>query len=331
MKNILSYLIKHQKLSREEARRTLIGIAKEEFNQHQVAAFLTIYLMRMITVEELLGFRDAMLELCIQTDLSDYKCIDLCGTGGDEKNTFNISTLASFVVAGAGEKVSKHGNYGISSASGSSNMLEYFGYKFSNDRDKLMKELDETGICFLHAPLFHAAMKAVGPIRRELQLKTFFNILGPLVNPSFPEFQLTGVYNLETARHYQYIFQQIDKKFKILYSLDGYDEISLTSSVKVISNDGEKLLSPSDLGFPDLKKKDLFGGNNIKEAADIFISILKGKGNKKQEDVVVVNAAMALQCLNPEQMFNECVENARYSLKKGSALDAFQKLIRLNS
>ncbi len=330
MKEILGKLTGHYRLSRQEAHEILTGIGEGKYNESQVAAFLTVYLMRMVTVDELLGFRDALLELCVQTDLSEYKCIDLCGTGGDGKNTFNISTLASFVVAGAGEKVSKHGNYGVSSGSGSSNMMEHFGYKFSTDRDKLTQELDNAGICFLHAPLFHPAMKFVGPIRKELQLKTFFNILGPLVNPSFPEYQIAGVYNLETARLYQYIFQQTSSKYKILYSLDGYDEISLTSQVKIISNKGEELLSPANLGFSQLQQEDITGGGSVKEAANIFINILEGKGTKEQEDVVNANAAMALQCLNPQMNYADAKAGAEKSVKSGGALKAFKKLMELN-
>ncbi len=330
MKKILEKLTRHYKLNRQEAREVLTGIGIGKYNQSQVATFLTVYLMRIITVDELLGFRDALLELCIHTDLSEYKSIDLCGTGGDGKNTFNISTLASFVVAGAGEKVSKHGNYGVSSASGSSNMMEYFGYKFSNERDKLIRELDTAGICFLHAPLFHPAMKFVGPIRKELQLKTFFNILGPLVNPSLPEYQIAGVYNLQTARFYQYMFQQTNSKYKIIYSLDGYDEISLTSEVKIISNKGEELLSPADLGYSQLQNEDLFGGNSVDEAAIIFLNILEGKGTQAQENVVNVNAAMALQCLNPHLSNINARAGAEESLKSGKALNVFRKLIELN-
>jgi anthranilate phosphoribosyltransferase len=251
MKQILLKLTAHQFLEREEACDVLIRIARSEYNQSEVSAFLTVFMMRSITVDELAGFRDALLELCLHTDLSDFNTIDLCGTGGDGKNTFNISTLASFVVAGAGEKVAKHGNYGVSSNCGSSNVMEFYGYEFTNDRDTLLKQLENAGICFLHAPLFHPAMKAVAPIRRELGLKTFFNMLGPMVNPSFPKNQLTGVFNLETARLYNYIYQRTDKNYSIVYSLDGYDEISLTSAFKIISNHEEQLLFPKILGlFP---------------------------------------------------------------------------------
>ena len=250
MKEILQRLTSHLPLEREEAKNVLKKIAAGDYNNSQVSAFLTVFMMRMITVNELAGFRDALLELCLATDLSEFDTIDLCGTGGDGKNTFNISTLSSFVVAGAGGKVAKHGNYGVSSACGSSNVLEYLGYKFTSDRDTLRHQIDKANICFLHAPLFHPAMKTVAPIRRELGVKTFFNMLGPMVNPSFPHNQLVGVWNLETARLYNYIYQQTDKNYTIIYSLDGYDEISLTSEFKMISNMEEELLDPEKIGFP---------------------------------------------------------------------------------
>lgn len=331
MKEILHKLTSHITLTREEARDILTGIATARYNQSQVAAFLTVYMMRLVTVEELMGFRDALLELCVKTDLNAYNTIDMCGTGGDGKNTFNISTLASFVVAGAGEKVAKHGNYGVSSAAGSSNMLEYFGYEFSNNREKLLKELDEAGICFLHAPLFHPAMKNVGPIRKELALKTFFNILGPMVNPSFPPNQLIGVFSLETARLYHYIFQQTDRKFTIIYSLDGYDEISLTDSFKAISNSGEHLLEPRDLGFDYVKQDQIFGGNSVEEAAIIFSSILKGEGTEPQNNVVLANAGMGLKTIQPEKELSECIALAKESLESGRANKVFDKLIAMNN
>jgi len=330
MKETLQKLTSHNSLEREEAREILMGIATGKYNQSQVASFLTVYMMRLITVEELMGFRDALLQLCVKTDLAGYNTVDMCGTGGDGKNTFNISTLASFVVAGAGEMVSKHGNYGVSSASGSSNMLEYFGYSFSNDRDKLLGELDECGICFLHAPLFHPAMKNVGPIRKELGLKTFFNILGPMVNPSFPPNQLIGVFSLETARLYHYIFQQSDRNFTILFSLDGYDEISLTGPFKAISNSGEQLLEPRNLGFPVLQQKDIFGGNNVEEAAVIFEKILRKEGTEAQNNVVIANAAMGLKTSRPQDSMEDCLDAARQSLLGGKALLAFEKLMKLN-
>lgn len=330
MKETLLKLTHHQTLSREEAHAILRGIGTGEYNSSQVSAFLTVFMMRLITVEELTGFRDALLELCLRTDLDGISTIDMCGTGGDGKNTFNISTLSSFVVAGAGGKVAKHGNYGISSASGSSNMMEHFGYRFSNDRDKLMRELDQAGICFLHAPLFHPAMKNVGPIRKELALKTFFNILGPMVNPSFPPNQVMGVFSLETARLYHYIFQSTDRRFRIVYSLDGYDEISLTGDFKIISDEGESLMNPADLRKPVYSQEDLFGGNSVEEAAAIFERILNGEGSVAQNDVVVVNSAVGIQCLQPEKTMEESMEMAADSLFSGRAMKVFRKLMDLN-
>lgn len=329
MKEILQKLTSHIPLEREEARNILKRIANGDYNNSQATAFLTVYMMRMITVHELAGFRDALLDLCISTDLSEFNTIDLCGTGGDGKSTFNISTLASFVVAGAGGKVAKHGNYGVSSPCGSSNVLEFLGYKFTNNRDILRNQLDKTNICFLHAPLFHPAMKAVGPIRKELSVKTFFNMLGPLVNPSFPMNQLVGVWNLETARLYNYIYQETDKNYTILYSLDGYDEISLTSEFKMISNHEEELLSPEKIKFQRLTSEDLRGGTNVEESVKIFMNILKGKGTTAQKAVVAVNSGYALRKIFPEKSLPECFEMAENSLRGGKALNVLQKLLTL--
>lgn len=326
MKDILFRLVNQEKLSYQEARETLLGIAKGEHNQSQVASFLTVFMLRPVTVEELAGFRDAMLELCIRIDLTDFDSIDLCGTGGDGKNTFNISTLSSFIVAGAGGKVAKHGNYGVSSSSGSSNMMEHFGYRFTNDEAALKKQLDQAGICFLHAPLFHPAMKNVGPIRRDLGLKTFFNMLGPMVNPSLPHKQLTGVYSLETARLYHYIYQKTDIKYGIVYTLDGYDEISLTSDFKMITNMGEKLLSPEDIGFDKHYEIDLYGGKSVDEAAKVFINILEGKGSKEQNNVVIANSGMALSLLFPDKALDQCFEMAEKSLFDKMALKVLKNI-----
>ena len=290
MKDILNRLINNQILSREESKEVLTGLATGQYNNSQVASFLTIYLMRAIRVEELEGFRDAMLELCNPVDLEGFNAIDVCGTGGDGKNTFNISTISSFVVAGAGVNVAKHGNYGVSSINGSSNVLEYLGVKFSGDADQMKRSIEASGICFMHAPLFHPAMKNVGPIRKELGVKTFFNMLGPMVNPAFPPNQLVGVFNLELARLYGYLYQNTSKHFSIVHALDGYDEISLTGSFKLISNQKEEVLAPVDLGFDALQQHQLHGGETIKEAADIFKSILTGQGTGAQNNAVLANA-----------------------------------------
>jgi anthranilate phosphoribosyltransferase len=331
MKEILRDLFDHKTLSRQEARRVLTSIARGEYNQSHMAAFLTVYLMRSITVEELAGFRDAMLELCIPVDFHDLNTIDLCGTGGDGKDTFNISTLASFVVAGAGGMVAKHGNYGVSSACGSSNIMETAGYKFSNDPSKLRREIEEAGICFFHAPLFNPAMKNVGPVRKELGMKTFFNILGPMVNPSQPVNQLVGVFSLELARLYNYLYQETGKNFVILHSLDGYDEISLTGEVRMISNREDRILSPEQMGFRRIKPEQIRGGNTVAESVKIFMELLEGKGDEIRTSVVLVNAAMAIQCLNQDKSYDECVDMARESIISGKAKNVLTRLISLQA
>src|SRR5690349_17157976 len=274
MKAILTDLIEHRSLDKETARQVLVDLASGKFNPSQTTAFMTVYMMRSITVDELQGFRDAMLELCIRAEF-DQPVMDVCGTGGDGKNTFNMSTLSSFVVAAAGQPVAKHGNYGVSSACGSSNLLEFFGYKFTNDHDELKKSLDRANICFMHAPLFHPAMKNVAPIRKELGVKTFFNMLGPMVNPSFPTRQLVGVFSLELARQYGYLYQNTDKQFVILHSLEGYDEVSLTCPFKYFFNRGEKIATPADLGLNQLTYEDLKGGSTVEESAKVFMKVLE--------------------------------------------------------
>ena len=327
MKAILNRLIEHKTLDKGTARTILLDLAQGKYNQSQVAAFLTVYMMRSITVEELEGFRDAMLELCLALDLDDYDAIDLCGTGGDGKDTFNISTLSSFVVAGAGQKVAKHGNNGVSSVCGSSNLLAHFGYKFTNEKEELIRNLEEANICFLHAPLFHPAMKNVAPIRKALGVKTFFNMLGPMVNPSFPKKQMVGVFDLELARLYAYLFQQSEKQFMIIHALDGYDEISLTGDFKMITNRGEQILSPDVLGLHRLKPEALSGGKTIEDSARIFEHILKGEGTREQNEVIIANAGLALFCAAPEEGMDNALERAKTSLESGRALDTFKKLI----
>jgi anthranilate phosphoribosyltransferase len=327
MKNILSHLLEHKTLSKETAKQVLIDIAQGKINNSQMASFLTVFMMRSITVEELEGFRDAMLELCVATDLSQYNPIDLCGTGGDGKDTFNISTLASFLVAGAGVKVAKHGNYGVSSACGSSNIMEHFGYKFTNDKSILKRQIETAGICVMHAPLFHPAIKNIAPIRRELGVKTFFNMLGPMVNPAFPQNQLVGVFSLELARLYGYLYQQTNKHFVILHSLDGYDEISLTGDFKMISNNREEVLSPEDIGFERLKQEQLSGGMTIEDSAKIFQNVLNDTATSAQKQAVLINAAMAILCAKPKLSIAEAVAEAKESLESKKALKAFKKLM----
>ncbi|MBT8183544.1 MAG: anthranilate phosphoribosyltransferase [Eudoraea sp.] len=330
MKQTLNRLINHEVLSKEDAKTILVNIANGEYNPSQIAAFLTVYMMRSITIEELEGFRDALLELCLPIDLTEYNPVDLCGTGGDGKDTFNISTLASFVTAGAGIHVTKHGNYGVSSKCGSSNVMEFLGIKFSNEADFLKKSVEEAGICVLHAPLFHPAMKNVAPIRRELAVKTFFNMLGPMVNPAFPKNQMVGVFNLELARMYGYLYQNTDKKFTILHALDGYDEISLTGSTKIISNSAEGMLEPEDFGIAPILHSDILGGDSVAASAQIFIDILQGKGSEPQNNVVCANAGVAIATVDgvsPKEGF----EKAREALLSGKGLMALKKLQKLSA
>jgi len=329
MRDILNHLFEHKTLDRKEAEKVLTNIANGIYSESEIAAFLTVYLMRSITVDELTGFRDALLNLCIRIDLSEFEPMDVCGTGGDGKDTFNISTLTTFVLAGAGIKIAKHGNYGVSSTCGSSNILEHFGYNFSTDSDKLKNEINKSGVCFLHAPLFNPAMKNVAPVRRALKIKTFFNMLGPMVNPSFPTKQLIGVYSLELARLYNYLYQQSSMEYMIIFSLDGYDEVSLTSDFKYILNGVDHIVSPEMMNYKRAKQSELSGGRSVPEAADLFIKILKGEGTVIQNNVVTINAQMALKCYYPSKSFEECREIASESLLTRKAYKSFIKLIEL--
>lgn len=329
MRTIINHLTAHKTLSSSEAKLILSDIAQGKYSEVEMASFLTVYLMRSITVEELSGFRDALLDHCVKTDLGTDNLIDLCGTGGDGKDTFNISTLASFITAGAGAKVAKHGNYGVSSACGSSNILEYSGYQFTADQSKLQEQIDKAGICFLHAPLFNPAMKNVAPVRRTLRVKTFFNMLGPMVNPAYPKKQLVGVFSLDLARLYGYIYQQTNKDFVIVHSLDGYDEISLTGAFKTISNASEQLIQPEDIGLKRLSLEMIKGGTTVQESAKIFMDILKGNGTEAQNQVVLANAAFALQCYY-ETSLEEAFAKAAESLQSGKALQSFNKLIDIS-
>ena len=328
MKDIINNLSLHRTLSKNEAKNILINISKGKYNNSHVSSFLTVFMMRNISLQELEGFKEALLELCIKTDLSEYNAIDLCGTGGDNKDTFNISTLSAFVTAGAGVNVTKHGNYGVSSSCGSSNVLEYLGIKFSNNFDFLRKSIEKCGICILHAPLFHPAMKPVATIRKELGLKTFFNILGPLVNPSFPKNQIVGVYSLELARLYSYLFQKTKKNYAIIHSLDGYDEISLTGATKIISRKEENVYEPKDIGLTRSNTKSISGGNHIKESAEIFMTILNNKGTNSQNEVIFANSGLAISTALGISL-NEGIEKAKESLFSNQALKTFNNLKKL--
>ena len=328
MKALLNRLINHESISAEEAKQILISISKGDYNQAQIASFLTVYMMRSITVNELQGFRDALLELCLAVDLQTYDPIDLCGTGGDGKDTFNISTLSSFITAGAGVAVAKHGNYGVSSACGSSNVLEALGVKFSNDKYHLKRAMETANICVLHAPLFHPAMKNVAPIRKALGIKTFFNMLGPMVNPSFPKHQMVGVFNLELLRLYNYLYQKTDKNYSIVHDLGGYDELSLTNNAKIATNHSELLFSPDDLDLKSITAESIFGGNTVKEATEIFESIISGRGSKEQNAVVCANAGLAIATAK-QITHKEGFEYAKESLLSGKAKTCLTKLTAL--
>lgn len=327
MKNILTHLFEYKHLSKEQAQYVLTGMGRGEYNPAQIAAFMTAFVMRNITVEELEGFRDALLELRVPIDLSDFDPMDVCGTGGDGKDTFNISTLSCFVVAAAGQNVAKHGNHGVSSHCGSSTVLEYFGAPFTNDQDVLKRAIDKSGVCFLHAPLFHPAMKNVGPIRGQLGIKTFFNILGPMINPALPQKQLVGVFNLEIMRLYSYLYQQTDKKFLIVHGLDGYDEVSLTGPFKISTPLKDEVIHPRDLGFPVLTPGLLSGGETVEESARIFEAVLRNEATEAQKEVVIANAALALYAANPESPLEEAVSRAKEALESGRALQHFKAFL----
>ena len=329
MKQYLQKRISGEILTKIEAQEALSIIAKGEANNSQIASFLTTYMIKFITADELEGFRDAMLDLALTVDLSEFSPMDVCGTGGDGKDTFNISTTSSFLVAGAGQNVAKHGNHGVSSSVGSSTVLEYLGVKFTNDESYLKTKIESAGICFLHAPLFHPAMRFVGPIRKELGMKTFFNMLGPILNPAQVKKQVTGVYNQEILGIYGELFQKTEGNFGVLFGLDGYDEISLTSDFELITKRGKETFSPEQMGFTKCKQEDLHGGNNVEESAKILISILENKGTKAQTEVVLANAATALYCADDDLSLSDAVLMAKESLISGKALNSFKKFVEL--
>jgi len=331
MKTLLYRLFEHQNLDREESRQVLIRMAQGHYNESQIAAFITVFLMRSITIDELAGFRDALLDLRVPVDLADYNAIDIVGTGGDNKNTFNISTAACFTVAGAGYPVVKHGNYGSTSVSGASNVIEHHGVKFTKEVDIMRKSLDQCRIAYLHAQYFNPALKIVAPVRKNLAVRTFFNMLGPLVNPTLPKRQMLGVYNLKLARLYHYLYQQTGTDFTIVNSLDGYDEISLTSEFKVLSNHEETIYTPEQIGFDRAREEDLFGGETVQEASAIFDHVLSGTATRPQTDAVVANAAFAIRTIDPALPLETAIAQARESIESGNARRTFLKFVEINS
>ena len=331
MKQILYRLFEHQYLERDEARRILQNIAEGQYNDAQIASLITVFLMRSISVEELSGFRDALLEMRLPVDLSDYRPIDIVGTGGDGKNTFNVSTASCFTVAGAGYHVVKHGNYGATSVSGASNVMEQHGVKFTTDINQLRRSIDASGIAYLHAPLFNPALKAVASVRKALGVRSFFNMLGPLVNPIKPAYQLLGVYNLPLLRLYNYTYQESNTRFAVVHSLDGFDEISLTSEFKVATPEKEKLYTPEMLGFKRCTEADLDGGATIQEAAKIFDAVLENRATEAQKNCVIANSAFAIQVICPEKKIETCIAEARESLESGKALQSFKRFLEINN
>ena len=329
MKQILNKLFSHGSLDRTTSTDLMLQIGEGKYSDAEIASLVTVYLMRTVSIDELLGFRDALLQMSKAIELSADNLLDIVGTGGDGKNTFNISTLSCFIVAGTGQKVAKHGNYGSTSMSGSSNVMELLGYKFKTESNSLSKELEEANICFLHAPMFHPALKNVATVRKQLGVRTFFNMLGPLVNPAKPSNQLIGVFNLEMARMYNYLLQDGDTNYAIVHGLDGYDEISLTGDSKIISNRGEKVWSAEAIGKRLVLAKDIEAGTTAAEAAKIFTQVLEGKGTWAQNAVVLANAATALQVCMLAQTYEHCYQLAVQSLEEGKALNSFTKLISL--
>ena len=332
MKEVLNKMLNHEELSRTETRDIIVGITKDEFPTEQITALLTGLQMRGVTVDELLGFRDGILATGVKAILDCDKYIDVVGTGGDRKNTFNISTTSCFVIAGAGYKVAKHGNYAATSVSGASNVIHHHGVKFTADIDKLNRSINEAGIVYLHAQLFASAMKFVGPIRKALQFPTVFNLLGPLVNPSQPKAQLLGVANLDQMRLYRQVYQKLGIDYGIVNSIDGYDEISLTGDFKVATNNYERVFSPADLGFVPATPEELVGGANEDEAAEIFDAVLENRALPAQKNVVLANAAFGIQVMEKgKKSMEECVEIARESIDSGKALATFRKFAEINS
>lgn len=332
MKDILNRMLNHEELTREETKNIILGITKSEFPEKQITALLTGLQMRGVTVDELLGFRDGILETGVPAILDCDRYIDVVGTGGDRKNTFNISTTSCFVIAGAGYKVAKHGNFAATSVSGASNVIKNHGVEFTDDLDKLNRSMDEANIVYLHAQLFAKAMKFVGPIRKALQFPTVFNLLGPLVNPSQPKCQLLGVANLDQMRLYNQVYQKIGIDYAIVNSIDGYDEISLTGDFKVSTNDYEKIFSPSDLGFRIAMPDELKGGATEQEAKEIFDAVLENRALEAQKNIVLANAAFGIQVMEKgKKSIEECIAIARESIDSGAALSTFKKFVVLNS
>ena len=324
---LLRSLLEHQRLGKDEAQKLLLDMVNGVYTDVEMAALLTAFCMRPLALSELEGFAEALMSCCVRLDFSTFNTLDICGTGGDDKHTFNISTLTALVVAGTGQKVVKHGNYAVSSHCGSSDVLEHVGYVFTSKSSLLKKQLEEANICFLHAPLFHPCMKRVRTVRKALGLRTFFNILGPLVNPSRPNAHLLGACTLELARLYHFFLQPRATKYTIVHSVDGYDEISNTGHSYVLNSGGQRMISPQEMGLQPCQAGDLHGGQSVAESAEIFLSILSGKGTLAQNEVIIANAAWALRTAEPSKSLLKCVDQAKTSLESKQAWRSFQKLL----
>jgi anthranilate phosphoribosyltransferase len=331
MKKYLSQLIEGASLTREDTRTIMLGITEQKYNDYQIAALLMALQTRGVTVDEMLGFRDGLLETGKKVNLDDYNTLDIVGTGGDGKNSFNISTCSAFVIAGAGYKVSKHGNGGSTSISGASNVLAGHGVKFTDNIDTLRRSLDEANICYLHAPLFAYGMKFVGPIRKALGVPTCFNLIGPLVNPCNPKNSLHGTANQSQQRLYTNIHQKIGDNYGVVTSYDGYDEISLTSGFKINTKYYEKVYTPIDMGLKYVKPSDIYGGNTAEEAMQIFDNVLQNKCTEAQRNVILANAACGISLMEEGLTISETISKARESLESGKALECFRKFVEINS
>lgn len=329
MKKILNRLFEHQTLTRTEASEIMLNIGAGKYNPAELSAFISVYLMRSISLEELIGFRDALLELARPIDLTDYNSVDIVGTGGDEKNTFNISTAACLVVAGAGYKVAKHGNYGTTSVSGSSNVLEHLGAVFTNKSSTVLRSIEKCGFTYLHAPLWNPAMKNIANVRKQLGIRSFFNVLGPLISPAKPTNQCLGVYNLKMMRLYNYIYQNLGFNYTIVHTLDGYDELSLTATSKIINNSGEHIYTPTALGYNPIDPKAIWGGATVQEAAQIFTNVLNNRATPSQTDVVAINAALAIQTLHPQKELETCKAESYQSIQSGKAMEVLQQFLNI--
>lgn len=329
MKTLFEKLYNDQTLSKQEAYELIVNIKEEKFNSTQLVAIMTFFNNRSVCVNELIGFKEALLDLSVNVKL-DKEAMDVCGTGGDGKNTFNISTLSAFVLAASGIPVAKHGNHGSTSISGSSDILKYFGYDFKTTSQELNQELEKFNLCFIHAPLFHPTLKLVAKQRKELGVRTFFNLLGPLVNPARVKYKYIGVYNLEVARLYNYVLQDQDSKYCLVHSLDGYDEVSLTSAFKCIGNSSERTFEPFDLGYEYLKQEQISSGSTIKYAAEIFVNVLSNKATEEQKKVVIVNSALAMNCYDSQRSITDCIQHCKETIESKKAFHLFNQIINQN-